>query len=138
MLRRSIHTTAGLALLALSFGSCGRDAAELLPAGVWGGMHWILAVRDDGRAHLEGDCAHATIERPIEVGAGGAVGFEFGLAPDPIVERDPPGREVLIPARVTGRLEGRTLSGQLRVAGNSVPFVVEHGQPGRLTKCLAP
>jgi hypothetical protein len=124
--------------LGLASGCGGRDsdATETLAPGTWGGQHWILEVAEDGTAHLEGDCSHARIDRPIEVGRGGSVAFDFGLAADPIVVHDPPLPEVVRPARLEARLEGETLRGRLRLAADDVPFEVVRGESGRLVKCL--
>ena len=106
-------------------------------AGIWGGMHVRMTVREDGAA-LEFDCAHGEIGAALKMDAEGRFDLPGTLTregPGPIrVGITPAAR----PARYVGRVEGRTMTLDLTITGagqDAQTFTLTRGSEGRLWKC---
>jgi hypothetical protein len=110
-----------------------------LPEGGWGGNHVAMEVRG-GKATLDFDCAHGSIEGPMTVEADGSFDWRGAYVREhggPIRkgEESAPGE----PARYRGRLEGDTLSLEIVPEGSDKAvgtFALKLGQAGRVHKCL--
>jgi hypothetical protein len=115
-----------------------RVAAERrVSEGVWGGNHVRLSVREGG-ANLEFDCAHGEVGAPFSLDAEGRFdlpGTFTREGPGPIrLDRQPPAT----PARYVGRIDGRTMTLNVRIEGverERQPFTLTRGSQGRLWKC---
>jgi len=106
-----------------------------LPAGVWGGGHAELDVRDSD-AGFDGDCAHGTISGPIAVDADGT----FGVTGTYTAEHGGPigiDETGSVPAVYTGRVAGDSLTLTVSAAGAGEvgTFTVTRGQAGKIFKC---
>jgi hypothetical protein len=111
-------------------------AAPPSQAGTWGGEHIGLRV-ENGRAIVELDCAHGTIEEPIAPAGDGAFAargtftFERG---GPITSTDV---EDPRPARYLGRITGNTMLLTIEVDGQKLEsFTLHRNQSPHLLKCL--
>ena len=108
-----------------------------LAAGIWGGPHVRLDVREGG-AEIEYDCAHGTLAAPLVPDAAGR--FEVGgthvrEGPGPIRLNVP---RVARPARYAGTVTGdrMTLTVTLTDRGEDFgSFTLTRGSEGRLRKC---
>ncbi len=120
--------------------ACGGSPAApdgLLAPGVWGGEHVTLTVSSTD-ATIEFDCAHGTLAGPIRL-AGGA----FDAAGTYVQEHGGPIRvdEVVVvqPARYVGRVDGRSMSLDVRLLDGSRDlgrYTLTRGASGRVLKCL--
>jgi hypothetical protein len=98
-----------LAAIVLATGACSESAVAPVLAGEWGGEHIGLVITASGGA-LEYDCAHGTIDTPIDVGAGG----RFIASGTHTFEHGGPVREGettdLHAAEYRGRIRGGTMT----------------------------
>ena len=113
-------------------------SADRIPSGIWGGDRVQLNVTEQG-ATTEYDCAHGTIDQPLEVdrtgrfSATGTHVFEHG---GPVRENEPADRH---PAKYEGRMTGDnlTLSVTLTDRREDVgSFSLRRDISSRLHKCL--
>lgn len=108
-----------------------------LAAGLWGGEHVRLDVREGG-AEIEYDCAHGTLAAPLVPDSGGrfeVVGTHVREGPGPIRLNVP---RVGHPARYAGVVTGdqMTLTVTLTDKGEEIGrFTLARGSEGRLRKC---
>lgn len=109
-----------------------------MQAGMWGWQHIMLEVAE-GRAELTFDCAHGTIDQPLDFDAAG----RFDLRGTFVREHGGPVRSDETPpklqARYAGRVEGKsmTLTVTLPDTKETVgTFSLTHGEQPDLTKCL--
>jgi hypothetical protein len=115
-------------------------AGPRVAEGRWGGVGIALDVTASG-ARVELDCAHGTIEGPLELDADGGFDRPGLLArerPGP-VRMDEETEEKGKPVRYVGRLEGETLT--LRIIRPDArqppsPLSAVLGRSPRLHKCL--
>lgn len=123
---------------ALSAGACAEPAAGPLGAGQWGGEHIGLVVSSSG-ASLEYDCAHGTIDVPIEIQDGGeflAAGthtFEHG---GPVRDGEAPDTH---PAEYRGRVSGSTMNLMVTLTDTTLTvgqFTLVRGGSPIVFKCL--
>ena len=115
------------------------DADTVLPAGTWGGEHWMLRVDDDASAFIEGDCSHGDVAGPITLGEAGALTLSIALVreggPVPDTGMDPP----VYAATVEGTVAGTVIHGLFFLddaPADTFPFDVELGEDPILYKCL--
>lgn len=107
-----------------------------IPAGVWGGAHIRLEVKDGG-AEIEFDCAHGTIEQAIALDVEGRFdvkGNYFVQHAGPVRRGEENGR----PAHYTGKIEGDTMTLTATLTDNSDtvgPFTLTRGSRGNVFKC---
>ena len=122
----------------LSAGACADFPAGPLPNGQWGGEHVGLVVTSSG-ASVEYDCAHGTINVPIEIQDGGrflATGthtFEHG---GPVREDESPDTH---PAEYRGRVSGSTMSLTVTLTDTTLAigqFTLLRGGTPMVFKCL--
>ena len=108
-----------------------------VPEGRWGGVGLALDVTATG-ANIELDCAHGTIDAPLDLDAEGNFDLPGTLIlerPGPVREGEPERKESI---RVTGRLEGQTLKIRVhraRATKDPSPIEAALGKPPRLRKC---
>jgi hypothetical protein len=113
-------------------------AGDRVRVGRWGGSHVLLDVAD-ASARIEYDCAHGTLDEPLELDRGGrfeVAGTHVRERGGPQREGDPPASQ---PARYAGRVDGRamTLTVTLPERGETVgTFTLTFGAGARLVKCL--
>lgn len=125
-------------VLVASLQGCDADLSGVQLSGTWGGPHVVLTVLE-GRAVLDYDCAHGTLDEPLRLDAGGrfqANGVHVREHGGPIREGEVPDAH---PALYTGRSDGRemTLTVTLTDSGERLgTFSLVRGQAGFLTKCL--
>lgn len=107
------------------------------PDDTWGGDHVRVVVREGG-ADVEYDCAHGTMDAPLDLDDAGrfdVAGRHVREGPGPIrVGKTPPGR----PARYTGRVSGRTMTLTVTLTDTSQEvgsFTLTRGREGRVRKC---
>jgi hypothetical protein len=128
------HRTMALLLAGLALAGC-RD--ELVPSGAWGDDHVALTVDDNG-GKVEFDCAHGTLDHPLQLDDRGRFSVPGTLVREhggPV----PPGKaEEKNPARYQGRLDGQKLEFTVTVEGQAAqgPFTVTLAKPPKLEKCL--
>jgi hypothetical protein len=105
-------------------------------AGTWGGEHAHLAVSDTG-GRAEFDCAHGSLQAPLDVDTEG----DFDVPGTLVLEGGPervgesrPGQGV----RYAGRVRGGTMDLKLLSATGETlgTFQLELGRPAQLLKCL--
>ena len=110
---------------------------ERVPNGTWGGDHVVLTVTDNGGG-AEFDCAHGTLDHPLQVDDRG----RFSVAGTFVPEHGGPVRAGEVPesrpARYQGRMNGQKLEFTVTVEGQTGqgPFEVTLGRGPKLTKCL--
>jgi hypothetical protein len=111
------------------------DAEKVLP-GNWGGEHAHLDVSDAG-GRVEFDCAHGSLDAPLEVDTTGRFNVPGTLVLEGGPERidqPPPRRSVRYAGRVSGpRMELFLVSDTGERLGS---FTLELGKPALLLKCL--
>jgi hypothetical protein len=110
-----MKTMAAFFLFALSIGatydaaSCYRTMSKKMESGVWGGQHIGVEVTAAG-ATVEHDCAHGTIDQPIELDSKG----DFDIRGTHVREHGGPTREgereTRQPARYIGHVDGKTMT----------------------------
>ncbi|HEX7176121.1 MAG TPA: hypothetical protein VF240_12745 [Pyrinomonadaceae bacterium] len=103
----------------------------------WGGDHIRLVVREGG-ADIEYDCAHGTMDAPLDPDDAGrfdVAGHHVREGPGPIrLGKAPPSR----PARYTGQVSGPTMMLTVTLTDTSQEvgvFTLTRGREGRLRKC---
>jgi hypothetical protein len=140
-----MHGSTGLLVVGAAFlllGCAGSGAvaeSPRLPEGAWGGQHVHMKV-SGGKATLDFDCAHGSIEGPMTLESDGSFDWRGAYVREhggPIRkgEESAPGD----PARYRGNLDGETLSLEVVVEGSDKPvgmFTLKLGQAGRVHKCL--
>jgi hypothetical protein len=110
---------------------------ESVPNGAWGGDHVVLTVTDNG-GRVEFDCAHGTLDHPLQVDERG----RFSVAGTFVPEHGGPVRPGEVPesrpARYQGRLDRQKLEFTVTTEGHTgtEPFTVTLGKGPKLTKCL--
>lgn len=116
---------------------CAAIAADRVPTGTWGGDRVQLNVTERG-ATTEYDCAHGTVDQPLEVDRAGrfnATGRHVLEHAGPVRADEPPDSH---PASYEGRLSGDalTLSVVLTDTGDEVgTFSLRRNMGSRLHKC---
>ena len=114
------------------------DDSDRLASGIWGGDHIQLNIESAG-ATTEYDCAHGTIDQPIDLDAKGRFSttgthvFEHG---GPVREGEKPNTH---PARYTGQVNGEAMSLTVTLidSGQDVgTFALKRDVSPRLHKCL--
>lgn len=136
-----------LGLLFVGLVGCGGDPGDgmgadltgtrVVAVGTWGGEHITLEVAAKG-ATAEYDCAHGTIDEALSLDGSGAFdakGVHTREHGGPIRPGEAADNH---PARYTGKLDGTTLSLQVRLTDTGDvlgPFTLAPG-PGRVYKCL--
>ena len=137
-MKRQVGLLLALGLMACSPGgtvTAGR--VDRVPVGQWGGDHVRLTVSDIGGS-VEFDCAHGTLDAPLNVDTDGRFSVPGSLVREggPVV----PGREGdKQSARYTGRLDGSSMDMDLVVpdGGDRIgSFHLKLGDRGKLVKCL--
>jgi len=135
--RRTPCCLAAVALLVIAGCQDDPTGPSASITGHWGAEHIVLDA-DAAAAVLEYDCAHGTIDQPLDLDDGrfdlvGTHTFESG---GPVGEDDVPD---VHPARYQGRVVGSlltltiTLTDDGRVLG---PYLLVRGAPGVLYRCL--
>ncbi|HEX8475550.1 MAG TPA: hypothetical protein VF666_16095 [Pyrinomonadaceae bacterium] len=111
--------------------------SQRVARGVWGGAHIRMEVKDDG-ADIEYDCAHGTIDAPLDADASGrfdAVGTHVREGPGPIrVGKSPASR----PVRYTGSISDKEMKLTVTLTDTSKEigtFTLRHGSEGQIRKC---
>lgn len=113
-----------------------REKAERVPAGMWGGAHVRMEVKEHG-AEIEYDCAHGTLDAPLALdgeGRFGATGAHVREGGHIRLGVTPQGRAV----RYCGRVSGQTMTLSVKFADSGEelgPFTLTRGSAGRLWKC---
>lgn len=113
------------------------EKVQRVVEGTWGGQHIILEVTGAG-ASVVMDCAHGTINKPIEIDAAGhfeVPGTFVTETPGPVRQGDERGQ----PARYVGTVKADAMS--LTIASSNSgeklgSFTLNHGKAGRIRKCL--
>jgi len=131
----------GLAICALLIvvSACGTTTGPdaVTVNGTWGGEHALLEIKDTS-ASIEFDCAHGTLDHPLQVDERG----RFSVAGTFVPERGGPVQPGEVPesrpARYQGRLDRQKLEFTVTVEGQTGqgPFTVTLGKGPKLTKCL--
>jgi hypothetical protein len=103
----------------------------------WGGDHIRVVVREGG-ADIEYDCAHGTMDAPLDADGDGrfdVAGKHVREGPGPIrLGKTPPSR----PARYTGKITGRTMTLTVTLTDTSQEvgsFTLTRGSEGLIRKC---
>ena len=110
---------------------------QRVPNGAWGGDHAVLTVTDNG-GRAEFDCAHGTLDHPLQVDERG----RFSVAGTFVPEHGGPVRAGEVPesrpARYQGRLDRQKLEFTVTIEGQTGqgPFTVTLGKGPKMTKCL--
>src|SRR5438309_1895071 len=94
-----------MALLVAACATAIAPTSDRVPAGLWGGEGIHLVVAADG-ATTDFDCAHGTVEQPLDRDRDGrfsATGHHIFEHGGPIREDEPPNSH---PARYQGRITG--------------------------------
>ena len=131
-LRLGTATIGSVLLLA-----CGSDrltgaSSARVPTGAWGGPHVQLSVHAES-ATIEFDCAHGTLDAPLELDAKGRfdVPGRFTREGGPVREGD-----ASQPVRYTGRTDGRELTLEVVFENDrDGPYTLALGGASRLFKC---
>ncbi|OFX00064.1 MAG: hypothetical protein A3E78_10905 [Alphaproteobacteria bacterium RIFCSPHIGHO2_12_FULL_63_12] len=106
--------------------------------GEWGGDHIALTISDVGAA-IESDCAHGRIDVPFTIDAAGAFALSGVWTPEhggPVRQDEV---ETALPARYSGKVEGRVLTLSIEIASPAAhlgPFTLQKGRAPNLLKCL--
>jgi hypothetical protein len=138
-----MKTMAAFFLFALVIGaiydaaSCYTNTSEKLESGVWGGQHVGVEVTAAG-ATVEYDCAHGTIDQPIELDSKG----DFDIRGTHAREHGGPTREGeqenRQPARYIGHVEGKTMTLIVKLVDTNETigtFTLAHEKTPILRKC---
>ena len=111
---------------------------ETVSIGKWGGRHVGMEVTADG-AQLDFACAHATINQPLQLDAGGNFDVQGRYTKEhggPVrSDEDQNGAA----ARFKGHFEGKTLTLSITLDGSDEAigtFTLEHGKYSRIFKCM--
>lgn len=118
------------------------EEVKMLAKGTWGGRHVGVSVTADG-AEFEFDCAHGTVDGPIELDADG----RFDVAGTFVPEGGPASvpvdgearRQKNHSARYRGRVQGTRMTLSVTVAqtgGGIDALTLTRGQPPSLEKCF--
>jgi len=121
----------GLLALGTGLGQASAPPAPLAP-GQWAGSGVVLVVTREG-GRIEFPCASVEIKRPIRPDADGRFAVEAAYraeGPGPVRENEP-----TIAARVEGRVEGDSMTGELVLPSRKDSFSVTLGKKTRLIKC---
>jgi hypothetical protein len=108
-----------------------------IPAGVWGGEHWLLRVGEE--VFLETDCAHGWLPAPLQADSRGALQIDFTwVSEGGPVEIDTGAAEEGVPATLEAVVAATVIEGTVAIPSLSatVPLRVELGAEPFLTKCL--
>lgn len=108
---------------------------EHVPTGEWGGSHARLSVNEGGAA-IEFDCAHGTLDAPLELDPQGRfdVPGRFVREGGPVREgADDAGQ----PVRYSGKTDGHELTLEIvfEQGDRGGPFTLGLGRSSRLFKC---
>ena len=131
---------AALGCLMLAAVACSNpiSTSDSVAAGTWGGDHVALEVTADG-GQIEYACAHGDLAEPLRLDRDG----RFDVTGTHTPEHGGPVREdeklVSRPARYAGRVDGRRMTLTVMLTDTDEilgTFVLTHGIPGRLMKCL--
>jgi hypothetical protein len=129
--------TCGLRVLVIVFMISCAGAAEMqkIPTGAWGGDHISIEVGSKS-ATIEYDCAHGTIEGPLEIDAKG----RFNLRGTHTPERGGPisadEQSKSQPAKFVGSISGNKMTLTLKLEGaDDETFTLEKGKEANLFKC---
>jgi hypothetical protein len=104
--------------------------------GSWGGEHIGLVATDRG-ARIDFDCANGSIEEPItpdDQGRFDVAGTYVRERPGPVRPNDSKGER----ARYRGRIEGKTMTLSVELAGSDViigTYTLERDRLPRIRKC---
>lgn len=129
---------AGAAALAFAAGLGVARAGGPVAAGRWGGPHVSLEVTDSG-GRIEFDCAHGTLEEPLQLDADGRFDVRGTFSREhggPIRRGE---EESGKPARYAGSIRGTTMELSVTLTeGNQAvgSFTLESGKAGLIHKCL--
>jgi hypothetical protein len=128
-------TLAFLLLGCAAGGPADRDEVDRVPVGEWGGEHIRLTVMDAGGS-VEFDCAHGTLDAPLQVDERGRfdVAGSFTREGGPVM----PGGEDKQSVRYTGKTDGRSMDLEIvPESGERIgPFRLKLGERAKLFKCL--
>jgi hypothetical protein len=109
-----------------------------IPAGRWGGQHINIEVSANS-AEIEYDCAHGTVQGPLEIDGNG----RFRLRGTHTLERGGPVRRDesanTHPALYTGSIEGETMNLTVTLTDTNDEvgtYTLVKGKTGRLFKCV--
>ena len=103
--------------------------SESVPNGAWGGDHVVLTVTDNG-GRVEFDCAHGTLDHPLQLDERGASAWPAPSCPntaDRCVSGEVPESR---PARYQGRLDRQKLEFTVTDRGTDRLGAL-HGDPGQ-------
>jgi len=131
-LRLGTATIGSGALLACAL-ACGTGASPVrVPNGDWGGPGVQLLVNDQG-ATIEFDCAHGTLEAPLDLDSQG----RFDVPGRFTREGGPEGEgELGQPVRYSGKADGKELTLEIVFPGDRLgPYALFFGRSSRLFKC---
>jgi hypothetical protein len=108
-----------------------------VPAGTWGGEHLELVVTDGGGTS-EFDCAHGSLDSPLDVDTDGRFDVPGTLVREagPVREDVPEPRQSV---RYAGSTDGRAMAiDVVSASGERIgSFRLELGRPALLRKCLS-
>jgi hypothetical protein len=105
--------------------------------GDWGGQHVRLSIPRDGRAEVEFDCGHGSLDVPLAPGKNGG----FSVQGRYVAERGGPTlKDVTVPsqpARYEGSIAGQRMTLRVAIGGGDTlgPFELTRGGRARLVKC---
>ncbi len=122
----------GAALLGWALACVTGASPARVPNGSWGGPHVRLAVQDQG-ASIEFDCAHGTLDAPLELDAQG----RFDV-PGHFIREGGPEREgdTGVAVRYSGRTDGKELTLEIVFPNQrDGPYTLVLGTGARLFKC---
>lgn len=124
-----------LALALLAVGACAASRLEpgTVTVGTWGGEEAGLIVRADG-AHAHIGCTYGDLSGPIPFDGEG----RFDVAAQWNVDAFPIDRGIVHPARLSGRITGRSLTFSARLTDTAQalgPVVVTLGREPRMANC---
>ena len=128
----------GLFMAILTTDPTPSPAAPRVAEGRWGGTSVAIEVTSAG-ARIEFDCAHGSIDGPLELDADGRFDLPGTFArerPGPVRMGQPEEKGAAV--RYVGRLEGETLTLRIvwpNAAKPSSSFTAELGRTPRLHKC---
>lgn len=136
-MRDAMLCASGIRVLVVVFMISCAGAAEMqkIPTGAWGGDHISIEVGSKS-ASIEYDCAHGTIEGPLEIDASG----RFNLRGTHTPERGGPIRadeqQKSQPAHYAGSISGNKMTLTLKLEGaDDETFTLEKGKEANLFKC---
>ncbi len=141
MTRNQLLSATCLLIGMVSFAATGAPASPQgsadgrVAAGVWGGMHLVMNVQDQG-ATLEFDCARGTVPEPLTVNGKGEFRVHGSFFPE---HAGPTRRDENegTPAIYSGTVTGDNMSLKLEIGGQPEvrTFELKRGRNGRLMKC---